>query len=659
MNSDQLYVQVALLHSHRHCFWYQAHSDQAPSALTPGTIVQVPLRNRVVHGVVFTTQSQKPNIAGAIRFIHALETLPADVHYQEFITQLAWYYQIHPAVLIDRLSPFFCTADQTTFTADPTAVSLNKLTDQQQEVVDFLAPHIRQPRYTPTVLHGVTGSGKTEVYKHLIYQCIAAQKSAMLLLPEVTLALEFEKKMISAFGDAFLIYSFHSAVALKKRRLLWHHLLAGEPVLIIGVHLPVFLPIANLGIIIVDEEHEVGYQEKKHPKINSKEAAILKSRLHGIPILLGSATPSISTLYNVKKRGWHLFSLKNRFAGSFPTVTTVLLPQSASRQHFWISKELERAISDRLAKKEQVILFLNRRGFSFFLQCTSCGFVARCTRCSVSLTVHEDARLICHYCGYTQTEPTSCPGCKSAHHLLKKGIGTQQLVMILKKMFPTARIARADLDTTTKKELWQKTMNDFAHGALDILVGTQSITKGYDFKGVTLVGAIWADINLNFPLFNASETTLQQLIQVSGRAGRFTANSHVIMQAMENHPIFSYLNEIDYLAFFEHEFATRSELDYPPCARLVEIELKSLNETVVEKESHECAIALATYATRHALAVQVLGPAKPVVHQIKKLCSRKIYLKAKRIDDAITLYQETLARMHLKSSLFFTPNPVT
>lgn len=655
-----LYVLVAVAAGGNQQWWYRVNKN-LQDTVSIGSFVRVPLQRRTVYGCVVQLQEQQPAVRGIKSILSCVRT-PADFSYFAFLKQVAAYYQISINSLIERLVPFFDTPTsieqgQVSYAVKPYLASL---TLQQQHIVDELYPFVQAPSFMPAVLHGVTGSGKTEVYRWLVHQVISAQKAAMLLLPEVTLAIEFEKKFKETFGSTCAIFSYHSATSTKERQQLWQALLRQQPILIIGVHLPIFLPIGNLGMIIVDEEHEVGYQEKKHPKINSKEMAIARARCANVPILLGSATPSIATLYNIKKRGWRLFQLKERFAGSFAQVTKVLLPHAASRAQFWISRELQQAIVDRLQKKEQVMLFLNRRGFSFFVQCSQCSFVARCVRCSVSLTVHEQGQLICHYCGYTQADIKMCPECKANEHkLIKKGIGTQQLVTILKKMFPHAIIARADLDTTSKKKIWQQIVHNFAHGAIDILVGTQSIAKGYDFKGVTLVGVVWADINMNMPIFNASETTLQQLIQVGGRAGRFAPHSQVIVQSMADHPIFSYINEVDYLSFYETEVATRQELWYPPHARLVEIELKHSDEQVIEKEAQTCALLFSAVADHMNLAVQVLGPAKPPVYQIKKIYMRKIYLKCMRIDDAIALYQAACAQRQFASSLFFTPNPVT
>jgi primosomal protein N' (replication factor Y) len=430
----------------------------------------------------------------------------------------------------------------------------------------------------------------------------------------------------------------------------------------VGVHLPVTLPCANLGLIIIDEEHETGYQEKKHPKIHTKEAALMRASLYQIPLVLGSATPSLTTLHNVHTKGWKLFELTKRFAGSFPTLQHVLLTDKRQRRSFWISTALEQAIKDRLLKREQVIIFLNRRGFSLFVQCKACSFTFMCPNCSVSLTLHGTNRLTCHYCGLHQTLPATCPQCQEKEdQFLKKGIGTQQVVTVLQKLFPMANIGRADLDASSRKTAWKQTLSDFEAGKIDIMVGTQTITKGYHFPRVTLVGIIWADLSLNFPIYNATEMALQQIVQVAGRAGRASfykeptqsdstqknisqgesssnecssndmsfntlshgdisqsevssktiSPGHVIIQSMIDHPIFAYTREETYKKFYDHEMAARKMAGYPPFMRLAEIEIKHSREETVDRDAHSLGQKLMSQKRVLGLEVFILGPAKP------------------------------------------------
>jgi primosomal protein N' (replication factor Y) len=373
----------------------------------------VPLKQQRQTAWVVQEYQEKPSaITFAIKDILAIEQFPTDTYYLPFIKQLSAYYCIDPIHFIKRIRHFVeqkaIDTDNLFTSKAHSAHQVPMLTNEQLAVFDFLAPHISSPAYTPTLLHGVTGSGKTEIYKQLIIEAVKQQKTALLLLPEVTLALQFEKLLRTQLPADIVICSFHSATSPKEKRILWQLLMEQKPLLIIGVHLPILLPIPNLGIIIIDEEHETGYQEKKHPKVNTKEAAILRAHIGGIPILLGSATPSITSLHQVKHKGWHLFELKKRFAGAFPQVKTVLLTDKKERRNFWISRELEQAIKDRLNKKEQTIIYINRRGYSFFVQCKNCSFIFGCPSCSVSLTLHDNGMLHCHYCAYHMRLPNIC-----------------------------------------------------------------------------------------------------------------------------------------------------------------------------------------------------------------------------------------------------------
>lgn len=656
-----MFIRVKLLNGLPEPLWYSVPKNLAHTALS-GLIVQVPVRNRIIPALVMDEHTTKPhNLAFELKDIHDIEPLPADEHYNGFLKKLGNYYHIEPLFFIKRIHQFLANkkepALEPTIAKTYSTLSSVTLTDEQQKVCNFVSPNISDQKYCPVLLHGVTGSGKTEVYKYLFLQALQHNKTSLLLLPEVTLAIAFENRLKQELPD-MPIYGFHSGKTPKEKNSVWNNLKNQTPMILIGVHLPVLLPIPNLGLIVVDEEHEVGYQEKKHPKINSKEAAIIRAQETHIPIILGSATPSLQTLHNVKTKSWAFFQLKKRFSGTLPKVHVVSLTENKNRKQFWISKELEYAIKDRLQKNEQTIIFINRRGFSFFVQCKQCTFIFTCTNCSVSLTLHEDGRLVCHYCGASQTLPATCPDCKTgADDFLKKGIGTQQAVTLLQKMFPHATIARADLDTSTKKKVWQQTITDMMENKINILVGTQTITKGFHFPHVTLVGVLWADLQLSFPVYNAAETALQQLIQVAGRAGRNHQESTVIIQTMADHELFKHLNEIDYLQFYATEMNVRTELHYPPALRFAEFELKHVDEKKLEHDAINFINVLYAYAENNKLPVTILGPAKPPVSKIKTVHSRKIYIKAEQFVYIVKLCKE-VDRKKYSSSVYFTPNPL-
>ncbi|GMU19567.1 MAG: hypothetical protein AMXMBFR12_07590 [Candidatus Babeliales bacterium] len=651
------YIHVKLLNGFRQVLTYSV-----PDSITDnlvGTVVKVPLKDRVTSAYVCSqVVDLKHNPSFVIKDIHSIEAFPKDPHYRTFLKQLSAYYQVDQIHFIKRIKHFVNQEAEAQLESEILGHAKEQiiLTSEQHIIVDNLNPAIGVNIYTPALIHGVTGSGKTEIYKQLIKTAFEKKKTTVLLLPEVSLALRFEQILKSQLPLNYPIYGFHSGTRPKEKKHLWQSLIEGKPLIIIGVHIPMLLPIANLGLIIVDEEHEPGYQEKKHPKVNSKEAALMRAALYQIPIVLGSATPSISSLHNAKIKGWKFFSLQKRFAGAFPAVKVVLLSNKEKRPNFWITKELQAAIADRLAKKEQIIIFLNRRGYSFFVQCKNCSFVFTCTNCSVSLTLHGTDQLHCHYCNNFQLLPNACTSCAS-EQLLKKGIGTQQVVTILEQLFPTARIGRADMDVTSKKKEWKQTMDDFDFGKIDILVGTQTITKGFHFPNVTLVGILWADLNLHFPVYNAAETTLQQLIQVAGRAGRARTGAQVIIQAMMHHPVFNYVNEIDYLKFYETELASRTAIGYPPALRLVEIELKNNDEKILDHDAMQLAMELIEFARQLNSEIRILGPAKPPVSKIKNTHSRKIYLKSSSMAQLIKVYKK-IEHSKFESAIFFTPNPM-
>ena len=623
--------------------------------------ILVPLRQKKVAALVTEhVSTPKTGTTFEIKEIIGLKPFPNDGQFHTFVEKASSLYFTNPLFFYQKLRHFLKKRKQ-----DPLPPSTLKdtpkrnclLSDEQSIAAQHIKQSLSYNKFAPTVLHGVTGSGKTEVYKEAIIAAVEREKSVLFLLPEVSLALQFTQRLRTELPSV-VIYSFHSATPPQEKKLVWHALLKSKPILIIGVHLPVLLPIANLGLIIIDEEHEAGFEEKKHPKFNSKYLALLRASVYKIPIVLGSATPAIQTLYNVKTKRWPLFNLTKRFAGEFPVITTIVLPaQPKRRSSFWISKDLELAIDACLKEGKQAIIFLNRRGYSFFVQCKLCGFVIECQACSVSLTAHQEngkMTLRCHYCNHTRLMPSFCDGCKtSSDQFLTKGIGTQQLVEILQRLFPTARIARADLDITSKKNLWVATATAFERGEIDILVGTKSVTKGYHFPGVTLVGVIWGDLNAHIPVFNAAENCLQQLIQVAGRAGREHSESRVIVQLMTDHDMFKFINEIDYLTFANQELAEREATWYPPFCRLAQIELKHKNPSFVEREAKIVAAWLTKEVENFIDPVSILGPATPAIHKIQDIEVRHIFIKAQHFS-TIEQLANPLQKLSLKSSLFIT-----
>ena len=653
-----MFVEIKLLNNFPKLLTYQV-PEHLISKIAPGILVQVPLQNRIESGMVVKIVPAK-NFGFAIKEIQEIYQLPDDVLYSSFIHKLAAYHHIDVIDLLYRMKSFL--GQEADLEEQISAIHeknvMHVLTFEQEIAYQAIVQDVVTQKYKVSCLQGVTGSGKTEVYKHLIQAAITDNKSVILLLPEVSLAMRFEHLLKATFPE-YTLFGFHSGTSASLKKQVWNHLLQEKPCIIIGVHLPILLPIKNVGLIIVDEEHEAGYQEKKHPRIHTRDAAILRAHHYQIPIVLGSATPSFSTLWNVKQKGWNYFELKQRFSGNFPQMQIVNLHDKKQRKHFWISDPLYKAMQDRLAKKEQIIIFINRRGYSFFVQCKSCGLIPTCNQCSVSLTLHKDHQLLCHYCGHIKTFETHCFECKKDEAVfLKKGVGTEQVVTIIEKLFPYAKIARADMQTTSKKKVWQETVENFAQGKIDILVGTQTVTKGYHFPGVTLVGVLWADLHLHFPFYNASETAFQQLIQVAGRAGRQSETSLVIVQTLAHHEIFSVLDERKYVQFYEQELQSRMLLGYPPAAYLAEIEIIGSQESIVEDDAKKVGNMLRDCVEKNSLKVQILGPVPALVYCIKNRWTQKIYVKAALSKDLHAAYQ-AINRNNVNSNIYFTPNPVS
>lgn len=658
-----MYVTVRLLNGFTQSLTYKippswAHKPQLQD------IISVPLQKRteLAYITAILPQFDPSRETFTIKEAVAAQPLPNDPLYPQFIKQLARYYCVSELTFYKRFAQYLDAPHETIQALAPEIIFPDNkvtLTESQQAILREIAAiwaKKEEEQLQPIVLHGVTGSGKTEIYKHIAQQCIQQGKNVLLLLPEVSLAVRFTHIFKHYFATT-PVFGFHSATSKAEKRALWQHMYTEKAGLIIGVHLPLLLPIPRLGCIIIDEEHDAGYQEKKIPRIHTKEAALMRARLLNIPIILGSATPSIHSLYNVEHKGWKLLQLTERYKGRFPEIQVVQLDKK-NKHAFWITKELQAALEKKLAQKEQAIIFLNRRGYSFFVQCLNCDYIFSCTNCSVSLTYHESNTIQCHYCGIKKNVPPCCPTCKqSEKQFLKKGIGTQQIVLLLKKLFPQAHIERADLDSTVNKKKWQSIVDDMYAEKIDILVGTQTITKGYHFPKVTLVGIIWADSNIHFPFYAAAETTLSQLIQVAGRAGRETDTGLVIVQTMAPHPIFSFIDEKNYRAFYEYERAYRQDLGYPPYVRFAEIELRHENEELLAREALMCAEFLEKlHSGNHALTI--LGPAQPMVHKVQNIFIQKIYLKSESIKDIIHAYQQ-MSRLSLKSKHYFTPNPLS
>ncbi len=473
------------------------------------------------------------------------------------------------------------------------------ITPLKSQISNLKSPSstLRPPSSPPSrpsstfLLHGVTGSGKTEIYLQAIAYALEMGKGAIVLVPEISLTpqtVERFKARFSAGKLQTLVAVLHSHLSAGERHDEWHKIRQGRARIVIGARSAIFAPVEPLGLIIVDEEHEQTYKQEESPRYHARDVAIMRGQMENAVVLLGSATPSLESYYNAKKGKYELLELPERVdAQKMPRVRVVDMRQAAAKEkgNLIFSPQLKEAIHQRLEKQEQTILFLNRRGWATALQCPLCGYVAPCPNCSVSLTYHRiEQNLVCHICGHLDKVPLVCPNEKCRNPAIRfSGMGTQRIEETLAKLFPQARIRRMDSDTMKRKDDYRKTLGEFRSGGIDILVGTQMIAKGLHFPNVTLVGIIHADSALHQPDFRAGERTFQLLTQVAGRAGRGDVEGEVFVQAFAPfHPAIQYARRHDFMGFYDQEIEFREELKYPPLSRVALLTLKGRNEDKVK-----------------------------------------------------------------------------
>jgi primosomal protein N' (replication factor Y) len=478
------------------------------------------------------------------------------------------------------------------------AVALEKITaamgeERRLKIEDGkLQPSsMRHPPSATFLLHGVTGSGKTEVYLQAIAHALEQGKGAIVLVPEISLTPQTVERFKARFSSGrlqTLVAVLHSHLSAGERHDEWHKIRQGRARIVIGARSAIFAPVEPLGLIIVDEEHEHTYKQEEAPRYHARDVAIMRGQMEGAVVVLGSATPSLESYYNCKKGKYTLLELPERVDDQkMPLVRVVDMRQAARKEKGTLvfSPQLKEAITQRLEKGEQTILFLNRRGYSSSLQCEKCGHVCQCPNCSLSLTYHRPENLLrCHLCGYNERVPKVCPNDKCRNPAIRySGLGTQKVEDVLGKLFPQARVKRMDADVMKRKEDYRKVLGDFRTGKIDILIGTQMIAKGLHFPNVTLVGIIYADLALNMPDFRAGERTFQLLTQVAGRAGRGEVEGEVFVQAFTPfHPAIQYARRHDFVGFYEQELEFREQLKYPPAARVALLTLKGRNEQKVQ-----------------------------------------------------------------------------
>lgn len=529
--------------------------------------------------------------------------------------------------------------------------NVKRLNEAQQEaynqiVFQFLKKNV-------VLLHGVTSSGKTEIYIHLIKKALEEKKQVLYLLPEIALTVQITSRLRHVFGDKLGIY--HSKYSDAERVEIWKKQLSHHPYeVVLGARSAVFLPFQRLGLVIIDEEHETSFkQQDPSPRYHARSAAIVLARMYGAKTLLGTATPSVESYYNACQGKYGLVTLTSRYKDiQLPEIRVVDTKDLQRRKMMTgpFSPPLIAAVNEALKSGQQVILFQNRRGFAPMIECRTCGWVPKCTNCDVSLTMHKSMNLLtCHYCGYTYRIPAVCPACGGTD-LRGRGYGTEKVEEYVGQLFPEARVARMDLDTTRTRNAYERIIDDFSSGRTNLLIGTQMVSKGLDFDRVSVVGILNADAMLNYPDFRAYEHAFMMMAQVSGRAGRKGQRGKVFLQTKNKElPIIRQVVENDYQGFYEALLEERRMFSYPPFHRLVYVFLRHRHDEVVESAGIEMGSRL-----RQGLGERILGPDKPSIARVKNLHIRKIVIKLENgIDQkAVRLYLRTVQQQLLQDKRY-------
>ena len=531
-----------------------------------------------------------------------------------------------------------------------------QLNEEQQAIVDKLISSYQAGVRTPALLYGITGSGKTEVYMHLIEWMIRQNKQVIVLIPEISLTYQVILNFYSRFGEQ--VSMINSRLSDGERSDQLERARNGEISIMVGPRSALFTPFSNLGLIIVDEEQEGAYNSEQIPRYHTRETADKLAQLTNSLLLLGSATPSIESFSRAESGEYRKFCLTKRavLGSCLPNVQVVdMRKELASGNRSVFSRELREKMEECLAKKQQMMLFINRRGFSRVVSCRSCGKPIECPHCDVALTEHLGDKLVCHYCGYTKAMPRSCPLCGSPY-LAGFGLGTQKAEMMIKAQFPSARVLRMDMDTTSKKDGHEQILDSFRRREADILVGTQMIVKGHDFPGVTLVGILAADMSLYNCDFRSSERTFQLLTQAAGRAGRGMEPGNVIIQTYdpENYSIQTAANQ-DYESFYHQEIRFRRRMQYPPIGWMCEVMAVSAEEKLANQWIWQVQLLI---NKRFCDIIKIIGPSDAPIARLKDMWRKHLYIRSsdhKAYLEAMELIQEITEQAAVqKVSIFVT-----
>jgi len=522
-----------------------------------------------------------------------------------------------------------------------------KLNPDQESALHDIESAIEKAKNEIFLLHGVTGSGKTEVYMQSIARVLEKGKGAIVLVPEIALTPQTVFRFASRFGKRVTV--LHSKMSQGERYDQWRRIKAGQVDIVVGARSAIFAPMLNLGLIVIDEEHETSYKQDDAPRYHAREVAIKRAEILNAIVVMGTATPSLESFYKASNKDYNLISMPARIDNiKLPPVEIVDMrvefTQKRNRSIF--SNSLHAAIEDRVARGEQTILFLNRRGFSTFVLCRECGYVAKCKNCDISLTYHSnDEALICHHCNYHQPIPSVCPICKG-NYIRYFGTGTQKVAEETQKSFPEASIERVDVDTTSRKGAYKRIFDAFKSGDIDILIGTQMIAKGLDFPNVTLVGVISADTALNLPDFRSAERTFSLLTQVAGRAGRSDIGGEVIIQTYnpEHYSILA-AQDHDYRSFYRQEIANRETYSYPPFTHFATILLRGRSEEQTIKSAEAFASILQSFKEANFPELEIMGPVPAPLAKIKQYYRWQIILKSADPESIRSLINQGMTKL--------------
>ena len=527
-----------------------------------------------------------------------------------------------------------------------------KLTEEQKMVIS----KINLNNFKPYLLHGVTGSGKTEVYMQLIKKVINNKKQALVLVPEISLTPQLVDTFKKRFGNDIAI--LHSHLSNGEKYDEWRKIVRNEVDIVIGARSAVFAPLTNIGIIIIDEEHSNTYKQENNPRYNAIDVGLYRSKFYNCPIVLGSATPSIESYTRAKTNIYELLEMKNRVNKNLPKVTLVDMKEEIRNKNTIFSQLLKDKINEKLNNNEQVIILLNRRGYTTITTCNNCGFTHRCPNCDIPLTYHlKSKKMVCHYCNYETNKLFKCPNCGSTD-IKERGMGTEKLEEEVIKEFDNAKVVRMDVDTTRTKQAHKKIITGFENEKYNVLIGTQMIAKGLDFPKVTLVGVINGDASLNIPDFRSGERTFQLLNQVAGRAGRSDLQGEVIIQGFNiDHYSLICAKNHDYLSFYNEEMKIRKILKYPPFYNLCLIKIQGLNDKKCEEESNK----IIAYLKNNLKEEIILGPTPAMIPKVNNIYHYQIIIKykdTKKIYQYLKFINDKYINSKITVGIDFNPNKI-